>query len=228
MIDENIFEQVVAQPYDLVKENIQVGDLIFCSGEGLISGLIKEATDSQFSHVGILLQLPVTDQWLVLESVEDVGVRCVTLLQGYVKNYGDTGRGYAGRILIARHSEMQSRFKYIESLYSKAFDLVGDKYSREDIFKISTRIALNKIGIHEDGLVKDNERYICSEYVYACLKAVGIALPYNPLGFIAPADIARDPAILPVAHLQVDSVSHRAAAVQLPTPSATPMIPEVV
>lgn len=170
----------------------------------MVSGLIREATGSIFSHVGLILQLPITRQWLVLESVESIGVRCVTLLEGYVKNYQDSGRGYDGKMLIARHQEMQHKKEMFEKLYRCAFELTGDKYSRADIFRIASRIALNRMGIHENGLIKDNNRYICSEYVYACLKSIDIHLPYNPLGFIAPADIARHPGISVIAHLQVE------------------------
>lgn len=192
--------------YNNAKHNIQVGDLLLCSGNSLISRLIRDATQSEYSHVGIILRLPVTDQWLVLESVESIGVRCVTLKQGYMVNYQDSGAGYNGKIIIARHQQMAEKFKYIESLYQRAFELVGDKYSRSDIFQIASRIALNKVGIHEDGLIKDNNRYICSEYVYACLKAINICLPYNPLGFISPADIANDPEVHQVCQLTQDPV----------------------
>ncbi len=84
----------------------------------------------------------------------------------------------------------------MEKLYHKAFSLTGELYSKEDIFKIGTRIALSKIGIHENGdVMPPNNHYICSEYVYACFKAININLPYDPLGFIAPSDIANLPEV---------------------------------
>ena len=203
MITDKCFENFAPLAFPEAKELVQNGDLILCSGDGLVSGLIKDATKSCFSHVGMILCMPVTGQWLVVESVESIGVRCVTLLDGYVNNYQDTQKGYPGKVLIARHSEMASNFKYIESLYARAFQLMGDKYSREDIFKIASRITLNKIGIHKSGDIADNNRYICSEYVYACFKAVKIDMPFDSRGFIAPSDIARLPEVKPVCQLAV-------------------------
>ena len=214
MIEKNLFAQAPQQPFEKLTTQLCCGDLLFCSGSGLISSLIKKATHSVFSHVAMILQLPISKQWLVLESVESVGVRCVTLQQGYVNNYMDTGQGYNGSLLIARHNQMDKKIKQFSALYHRAFALAGDKYSREDIFKIATRIATSEIGIHENGLVKENNRYICSEYVYACFKAVGIDLPYDPRGFIAPATIAQLDDVKPLAYLVNNDVA-------LPQPETT-------
>lgn len=203
MISSSIFNELKPVDFKQAQAQLKSGDIMLCSGKGIISDTIKKATDSVFSHVALILQLQTTNQWLVVESVESVGVRCVTLANGYIANYMDQGKGYNGNILIARHGEMQQKLQYIDRLYQKAFALMGDKYNEADIFKIASRIALKQIGIHEDGKLKGNNDYICSEYVYACLKVIGINLPFDPLGFIAPADIARAPQVEPVLHLAV-------------------------
>ena len=203
MISNEIFNELKPQSFAAASEHLQVGDIMLCSGEGLISDTIKKATDSVFSHVALILRLQTTQQWLVLESVESIGVRCVTLENGYVDNYKDQGKGYSGKILIARHEAMASKLAEINKLYEKAFALTGDRYNEGDIFKIASRIALKQVGIDEDGRLLGNNSYICSEYVYACLRAININLPFDSLGFIAPADIARDKAIKPVLQLAV-------------------------
>jgi hypothetical protein len=207
MIDNKAFPKVSSLNFSHASKELCSGDLLFCSGNGLISDLIKKATSSAFSHVALILKLPITGQWLVLESVESIGVRCVTLLEGYLQNYQDSGRAYDGRMLVARHQDMQHKVAHLEHLYRRAFELTGDKYSHADIFKIGARIALNKIGIHESGEVEADNRYICSEYVYSCLKAVDINLHFDPLGFIAPADIAADPKIKPLLALEGSTLS---------------------
>ena len=215
MIENNIFDSLKPTDYTQAETQIETGDIMLCSGDGFISSAIKDATSSIFSHVAMILRLPISNQWLILESVESYGVRCVTLENGYVNDYMDTEKGYTGKILIARHSEMKAKAEQFSKLYHQAFSLTGDKYNKEDIFKIGSRIALNKIGIHESGELKDGERYICSEYVYACLKTVGISLPFDKLGFIAPADIARAPNVEPVLQLAVnEAVSTKAAAME--------------
>jgi hypothetical protein len=202
MISNDVFSKLKPQRLSEVTQDIKTGDLLLCSGSGLISDAIKKATDSVFSHVALLLQLPISDQWLVLESVESFGVRCVTLKEGYLSNYLDTGKSYPGNILVARHEEVQKQESQFEKLYKTAFSLTGDKYNEQDIFQIANRIALNEIGIDESGHLLKNNCYICSEYVYVCLKSIGINLPYDPRGFIAPGTIASLDQVMPVASLQ--------------------------
>ncbi len=207
MIDNDAFSRFSPLNFSHACQELQSGDLLLCSGNGLVSDLIKKATDSVFSHAALILQLPITGQWLVLESVESIGVRCVTLLEGYLQNYQDSGKAYDGNMLVARHADMQHKINQLDRLYRRAFELTGDKYSHADIFKIGARIALNRIGIHESGEIQADNRYICSEYVYACLKAVGISLHYDPLGFIAPADIAADVNVQAVLALEGSTLS---------------------
>ncbi|MDF1796668.1 MAG: YiiX/YebB-like N1pC/P60 family cysteine hydrolase [Coxiellaceae bacterium] len=202
MISSDIFHLLKPTHYKAASQEIKSGDLLLCSGNGLVSDIIKKATDSAFSHVALILELNKTGQWLVLESVESFGVRCVTLDQGYLKNYRDTNKGYDGKMIVARHSDMAGKTQALAQLYEKAFALTGDLYSKQDIFKIASRITMSKIGIHENGdIIPHDNHYICSEYVYACYKNIGIDLPYDPLGFIAPADIAKLDAVKPVCQL---------------------------
>jgi hypothetical protein len=46
------------------------------------------------------------------------------------------------------------------------------------------------------------DEFICSEYVARCLKAVGIDIEWDGLGFIAPADFARGPNTRAIAQLK--------------------------
>ncbi len=219
MITDDIFHTLPASHYQQASHHIRTGDLMLCSGNGLVSDLIKKGTNSAFSHVALILELNKTGQWLVLESVESIGVRCVTLEQGYLQNYRDTNKGYDGKMIIARHNDMSKKAHALADLYEKAFSLTGDHYSKEDIFKIASRIALGKIGIHENGdILPHDNSYICSEYVYACYKSIGINLPYDPLGFIAPADIARLDELKPICQLAPQSITIEK---KLPEPMAT-------
>lgn len=203
MIDSKIFDTAVATPFRSAVADIRNGDLLLCSGNSFISQAIKQTTKSVFSHVALILFLPVTEQYLVLESVESIGVRCVTLNEGYLTNYMDSGKGYPGRVLVARHAQMAAKAHLFAKLYDKAFSLLGDRYNEEDIFRIAVRYSLAEAGIDEQGELQGANSYICSEYVYVCLKAIGIDLPFNALGFIAPADIANAPEVSAVLQLAV-------------------------
>ena len=78
-----LFNQIDVLSFDEVARLFKNGGLLFCRGRGMMSRLIHQATCSEVSHVAMLVEMPVTDQWLVIESVESTGVRCVTLEEGY-------------------------------------------------------------------------------------------------------------------------------------------------
>ena len=186
-----------------LKGLLQEGDILLCSGNGLMSDLIKQGTDSDFSHVGMILKMPITNQWLALESVETYGVRCVTLKEGYLENYYGNGKGYDGKILIARLPEVQEKKDKFPALYEKAFSLLGDHYDEGDIIKITARLVGHDVGIDDDGKIKPGNSFICSEYVYTCLLAIGIKIPFDKDGFIAPSDYGSLESIEPVVNLKI-------------------------
>ena len=41
-------------PYSEVRDKLETGDLVFCSGKYAISGIIRYFSKSMFSHVGII------------------------------------------------------------------------------------------------------------------------------------------------------------------------------
>ena len=66
------------------KNNIKTGDILYCSGRYLVSEMIKKLSNSLFSHVTSLIYW--NEHVLVLESVEDDGIRVVPLSH-YLYNY---------------------------------------------------------------------------------------------------------------------------------------------
>lgn len=179
--------------FEEFRGNLKSGDILFCSGESYISKLIKDATKSKYSHVAMLLQLTKTGQWLVLESVESKGVRCVTLKEGYLENYNGSGKPYPGHLYVARHKQVQEKEENIPSVYHKAFSLLGDEYDEERIISIAARIILKQAGIKASGKLLPSNTFICSEFVYTCFREIGIDFTFDDSGFIAPSDIASHP-----------------------------------
>lgn len=88
------------KPYEELRAGIRSGDLMFVSGDYLVSKTIQHFTDSPWSHVGILLRLGDIDRVLLLESVDDMGVRFAPLSK-YLRDY-ENGQPYGGRIVLAR------------------------------------------------------------------------------------------------------------------------------
>ncbi|MEY4441910.1 MAG: hypothetical protein RL442_910, partial [Pseudomonadota bacterium] len=65
-------------PYNqALRKRLQTGDILLCSGSGVFSDLIQQATDSPWSHVALIVRLDAIDRILLFESVETFGVRTV-------------------------------------------------------------------------------------------------------------------------------------------------------
>jgi hypothetical protein len=83
-----------------------------------------------------------------------------------------------------------------------AIDCMGDPFSAAEIAKIGMRIAFARTQQPMPESLKAKDEFICSEYVDRCYRKVGIEIPWDRKGFIAPADIANDPRVSAVARLE--------------------------
>jgi hypothetical protein len=178
-------------PYVSVRDQIRSGDILMCSGNGFFSNLIKKATKSKWSHVGILLKIPEVGRTMVLESVETRGVQSVPL-SSYIKDYNASGHPYAGELAIFRHKLFNPERLPVAS--EKAIDLLGYRYDNKEILRIFWRIQRGKFRFyHKDGIMpRDNKEYICSEYVYQFFQNSGIEIQHDSRGFVSPGCFAKD------------------------------------
>lgn len=175
--------------YESLRSTIKSGDILLCSGESFFSNLIKQATQSVWSHVAFILRLDVIDRIMILESVESIGVRAVPL-SSYINDYNGTGKPYPGKLLLARHTDLKQQ--NIINLSKVAVDLLGHPYNKQSIIRIAQRIGANSLGFPIQGMdTPIGKEFICSEYAHICFKSVGVTIDFNPLGFITPADFAR-------------------------------------
>lgn len=166
-------------PYPEVRAKLKSGDILFTSGDYLISKAIQKMTGSPWSHVGIVFRLDSINRVLLLESVEDMGVRFAPLSK-YLNDY-ENGKPYNGRAVLARCKDVTS--ETIVDLSTFGIDELTQPYDKDEIAKIMARITL---GI---GKKKQDREYICSELVYECFARAGKEFAYNPKGFISPEDV---------------------------------------
>lgn len=197
----NGFPRIREINYQQIRPEIRSGDILLCSGNAFFSNLIQNATQSVWSHVGFILRVDQIDRVMVLESVESIGVRAVPLCS-YVKDYNGTKKSYPGKIMIARHRDIKQ--ENIVNLSRYATDLLGRPYNSEEIARIAARISMNAVGIQNQTHGIPEHEYICSEYAYVCFKSIGIEIPYNPLGFIAPVDFAKCDEIEPLCYIEME------------------------
>lgn len=168
--------------YSDLRVKLKSGDLLFASGDYLVSKAIQKVTDSPWSHVGIVFRLDSIDRMLLLESVEDMGVRFAPLSK-YLKDYED-GKPYKGRAVLARCKDVNA--ETVADISTFGIDELTQPYDKDEIAKILARITLG-IGKKE----KDRE-YICSELVYECFSHAGKEFAYDTRGFISPEDVWKD------------------------------------
>lgn len=166
-------------PYSDLRAKLKSGDILFTSGDYLVSKAIQKVTGSPWSHVGIVFRLDSIDRMLLLESVEDMGVRFAPLSK-YLNDYED-GKPYKGRAVLARCKDVNAQT--VAGISTFGIDELTQPYDKDEIAKILARITLG-IGKKE----KDRE-YICSELVYECFSRAGKEFAYNPKGFVSPEDV---------------------------------------
>lgn len=191
-LDDDGVANIIAKSYPTLRPTLRSGDLLFCSGEYLISRVIRRISKSPWSHVGIILRVDAIDRVLVLESVEDVGVRLAPLSK-YCSDY-DGGQPYCGKLVIARVDTLTP--EAFRKLAAFGTDKLTRPYDKTEIGSIVSRLAL---GIGRQ--LNCNDAYICSELVYACFDACGITLHTDGRGFVSPENLWCDDRVLPVARV---------------------------
>ncbi len=195
-VRSDTFPQVQATQYSRIRSKLKNGDVLLCSGEGLFSNMIQQATGSIWSHVGFILRLDDVDRVMLLESVEPIGVRTIRLSK-YLTGYDEKGKTpYKGGLVILRHKGFDNIVdsQKLKELIRYAVECFGHPYDKDEIVKIAARILASKIPFtqKQKRKIKPDKEFICSEYVARCYEEVGVNVQWNKLGFIAPNDFVKD------------------------------------
>lgn len=171
-------------PYEQVRQQLQTGDLLFCSGSYLFSGLIQRFTRSVWSHVGVIYRDDTLQRMFVLESEAGIGVRLVPLSK-YLRDYHGRRRPYRGQIAVGR---LQSGVDdgRLRQVISFGMDELTRPYDNSEILRIALRIALRVTRRTHD------RKYICSELVHEAFRRAGVTLQVGD-GYISPDDLWRSP-----------------------------------
>lgn len=178
-IESKDIKSLAVIPYQDIRASLKSGDLLFASGDYLVSKAIQKITDSPWSHVGIVFKLDSIDRVLLLESVEDMGVRFAPLSK-YLIDYED-GKPYKGRVVLGRCKDVSKGT--VGDLAKFGIGELTRPYDKDEVAKILARVTLG-IGKKE----RDRE-YICSELVYECFSNAGREFVYDKRGFISPENI---------------------------------------
>jgi Permuted papain-like amidase enzyme, YaeF/YiiX, C92 family len=169
--------------YESIRNELQTGDIVFCSGGYFFSKIIQRFTKSVWSHIGVIYRDESLNRVLILESETLIGVRLAPVSK-YIKDYHGKNRPYKGRMVIARVFPDADVSK-LKLGISHGIDELTKPYDNWEI----GRIAFRKIfGI---GKRADDRKYICSELVYEVYRYAEIKFLFNNQ-LISPDDIWKD------------------------------------
>lgn len=183
--------------YPALREHLEAGDLLFYAGDDDISMLIREVTQSVWSHIGIVFKIDNLDRILLLESVESFGVRLIPIsryIKGVAEEMDQNDAKPNARLVIARHKKLTQA--QIRPLINFGIDQIAQPYDLEEIRRIMQRIRTG------EGKAIRDRAYMCSELVFECFDAVGLEFAYNHLGFISPQDIWADENVEAIAEIE--------------------------
>ncbi len=186
MADRLGVKAVAALPvlaYDQVRDQLQTGDLVFCSGTYLFSKSIRWFTKSVWSHVGIIYRDDNLRRIFILESEIAIGVRLVPLSK-YLRDYHGRKKPYQGRIVVGRIAPAADGEK-VKKAISFGMDELTRPYDNWEILRIAMRILFRR------GRKDRDRKYICSELVYEAFRKADIAFRFNR-NSISPDDIWKD------------------------------------
>jgi hypothetical protein len=103
-IADDVLTTLKAEPLAAVHARIRDGDILLCSGHDPFSRLIGWATRSPWTHVALAYRWPDLNRIMVFESVQQFGVRTVTLRR-FCSESSTGQKPYPGKIVLARHAD---------------------------------------------------------------------------------------------------------------------------
>jgi Permuted papain-like amidase enzyme, YaeF/YiiX, C92 family len=170
-------------PYEKIRDFLKTGQLVFCSGNYLFSGIIQKLTKSTWSHVAIVYKDEELGRVLILEAEPFVGIRLIPLSK-YLKDYKGKKRPYKGMIFISELTVPITREQLNRGI-SFGLDELTRPYDNWEIFRIMLRILFRR------GKRERNRNYICSELVRDCFARAGVVFPMTDT-YISPDAIWKD------------------------------------
>lgn len=206
-IPDDALETNAPVPYAELQDRVRDGDIVLCQGRDPFSRLIRWSTRSPWSHVGLVFRIDSLKRVIVVEAVEKIGVRAVSLVD-FLSRDSEGTSPYPGKILLARHdllSGADGDKASVHALAAFAFDRLGCRFAPGEIGKIALRIAHARLfgDRRTPRMLLPDDEFICSEFVAAAYDKAGLRIPWDGLGFVAPCDIAKDPRLQPVAQADV-------------------------
>jgi hypothetical protein len=182
-ITKKQLEEEAVVSYQEIRNDLKTGQIVFCSGKYMFSGIIQRLTKSTWSHVAIIYKDEDLGRVLILEAEPYVGIRLIPLSK-YLQDYKGKMKPYKGLMYIADFSEKVSQ-QNLGKAISFGLDELTRPYDNWEIVRIMLRILFKK------GRPEKNRSYICSELVRDAFEKAGIVFPMTDT-YISPDGIWKD------------------------------------
>lgn len=172
---------------DELYQTVRPGDLLFCSGEEVISRTIEKVTASPWSHVLMVWQAGSwSGQWLTLEATFDKGVHV-----GLLSDYTD---GYNGHLVLANRPALSSQM--VQAELDCGLALLDDRYDWQQEVSIAARKLIRALP-----LIQPQKELYCSGLQYVMSLATPYPLQRPQASYPTPEDNWSDPTVAPVCAL---------------------------
>ncbi len=182
--------------YSEARELMQPGDVIAFGGKGHFSEIIKFATFSSVSHVGVILQTQVmggTGERFFNQIIES------TSLNGFngvnISRFSDRLKSYEGELWwLPLKKEIRAQRFDKEQFYDFLFNQAKERKPYDSAQAIKSAIdALDELpfGLHGPGHNREDfSKFFCSELVAAGLEVAGAVDSVN-VSEVTPIDLCR-------------------------------------
>jgi hypothetical protein len=173
--------------YSQLRDELQTGDIVLFSGKGPISAGIKWFTHSTWSHVGLVIRLPMFDSVLLWESTtlsDLVDLDSGVLRQGVqLVSLSDRLARYDGPVRIRRLQHIKLNASHWEALAKLRREVTGRPYEQSRLELL--RSAYDGFG----GLNREDlSSLFCSELVAEAYQRMGLLSEEQPSNEFTPKD----------------------------------------
>lgn len=183
------------QRYAAVRAAVRTGDLLICSGDQMFSRVIQWATSSPWSHIAMVVRLDELGRVMVMEAVQKIGVRVVPLSR-WITDFQPHDKPFNGKVMVCRHDALADATpEQFHRMSGFATDQLGCPFDAGELVKIAVRIGLGAFGVRLPRMIQPGGEYFCSEYLDECYQRLGVTIPWDGRGFIAPSNFACAPEV---------------------------------
>ncbi len=175
--------------YSEIRGDLKTGDIVLFSGKGLVSAGIKAVTNSEWSHVGMVLRVPEYNFVCIWESttlnkIEDLTTN--TLRRGVqLIMLSDRLRSYAGKVAV-RHllgGELSADQQMM--LLDLRQEVAGRAYEQDEWELIKSAYD-GPFGKNSEDL----STLFCSELIAEAYQRLGLLNEVEPSNEYTPADFS--------------------------------------